>query len=443
MNAASPLSSRPIDRVLDQLDRVQQSGGGFTARCPAHDDRKNSLSVGEGDDGRVLIRCHAGVGCPPEQIVASLRLTIRDLFPDDGQPPRPAAAPAARRIVATYDYHAADGCQRFQVVRYEPKSFRQRQPDGNGGWIWNLRGIEDPPLYHPPELIAEPNRWVALCAGEKDADRVRSLGLLATTVPMGEGKPWRHSHSESLRGRKVVILADNDTVGDGHAHNVAQALQGVAEEVKVVTFPGLPVKGDVSDWLDLGHDKADLIRLMKDTPIWSPQAVSDMARGAEQVATLVVTSLADVQPEPVEWVWDQRIPKGKLSLFGGHPGIGKSTVLSAIAAKLSTGGRWPDGAPVASGNTLFLLAEDGLADTLRPRLDVHGADVSRIFAIQAVREPDGTQRLFHIERHLDLLRAEIITRSIALLVIDPLTAFMAKADRNSEGDVRDTLTPLA
>src|SRR5215218_1145942 len=125
-------TGRPIDRVLERLDNVRQHNGYFMACCPAHEDHEPSLSIDEGDDGRVLLRCFAG--CPTERIVASMDLTMRDLFPDNQPPHRLALASAPRRIVATYDYHDADGQLVFQVVRYEPKGFRQRRPDGNSGW---------------------------------------------------------------------------------------------------------------------------------------------------------------------------------------------------------------------------------------------------------------------------------------------------------------------
>jgi len=158
---------------------------------------------------------------------------------------------------------------------------------------------------------------------------------------------------------------------------------------------------------------------------------------------LLITPLSAVEPRDVAWLWPRWLARGKVHLCGGHPGDGKSTLLAALAATLSRGGAWPDGAPAPVGNALFLLAEDGVDDTLRPRLDLHGADVGRVFALQAVADPDGRHRVFSLERHLDLLREAVAERAVDLVVIDPVTSFMPKADRNAEGDVRDILTPLS
>jgi hypothetical protein len=141
----------------------------------------------------------------------------------------------ASEIEKTYDYRNADGKQLFQVVRYFPKGFRQRRPDGAGGWIWNLEGVERA-LYRLPELLAADEReTVYMVEGEKDADRLAALGLVATTNPEGARK-WRSEYTAALRGRHVAIVPDNDEAGLRHAELVASALRGVATSVKVVTL---------------------------------------------------------------------------------------------------------------------------------------------------------------------------------------------------------------
>jgi hypothetical protein len=170
-----------VDRFLEGLEGVKRSGDGWTARCPSHEDRHPSLSVGVGADGRVLLKCHAG--CTTEAIVDAhpRGLTIADLFErqDNG----------GRRIVATYDYRDEEGTLLSQAVRYEPKDFSQRRPDGNGDWIWNVEGVRRVP-YRLPELIAavEAGGTVYVAEGEKDADALAKAGVVATTSPMGAGQ---------------------------------------------------------------------------------------------------------------------------------------------------------------------------------------------------------------------------------------------------------------
>lgn len=157
---------------------------------------------------------------------------------------------AHNRVLEKYDYCSKDGTLLFQVERLEPKSFRQRRPDGNGGWIYNLNGVERV-LYHLPELLrAGPDRPVYIPEGEKDVETLRELGFVATCNPGGAGK-WSllaRGMNENLRGREVIILPDNDVPGHEHAEQVAGALHGVAGNVRILKLPDVPSKGDVSDW---------------------------------------------------------------------------------------------------------------------------------------------------------------------------------------------------
>jgi putative DNA primase/helicase len=151
------------------------------------------------------------------------------------------AIPHSSQIDAIYNYRDAGGNVLYQVVRFTGKRFQQRRPNGTGSWVWNLKGVQ-PVLYRLPELLAAPSdKPVFIGEGEKDADRLTALGLAATT-PMGAGK-WRSEYSETLRGRSVVILPDNDQPGIRHAIRVARLLVGIATGIKIVTLPNLPVKG--------------------------------------------------------------------------------------------------------------------------------------------------------------------------------------------------------
>jgi hypothetical protein len=148
-------------------------------------------------------------------------------------------------VVQRYDYTDADGVLLYQVLRYEPKDFRQRRPDGNGGWSWRLD--ERRVLYRWPELLKFPDATVFITEGEKDADRVATLGHCATTVTAGK---WTDECVKALAGRDVIILEDNDDAGRKKALVAAQALYATAKTIRLIALPGLKDKGDVSDWLD-------------------------------------------------------------------------------------------------------------------------------------------------------------------------------------------------
>lgn len=205
----NPAPTGRLRWVLTHFNGVKPSRDGWVALCPAHDDRNPSLSVSQAGNGRVLVHCHAG--CPFADVLAAAGLSPADLFP--GNPV----------IDATYDYRAEDGHLLYQVVRMDPKGFRQRIPDGQGGWQWKLGDVRRV-LYRLPELLAaDPSTPVFYPEGEKDVDRLVAVGLVATTHAGGAGK-WRPEFAESLRGRHVVVLPDNDTPGRVGARKVCEAL---------------------------------------------------------------------------------------------------------------------------------------------------------------------------------------------------------------------------
>lgn len=242
-----------------------------------------------------------------------------------------------RKIVETYDYRSAEGNVVYQGVRYDPKDFAQRRPDGRGGYIWNLDGVERV-LYRLPELLAaNGDETVYVPEGEKDVDPLAKQGLVATTNPQGAGK-WRDEYTAALKGRHVAILQDNDEEGRKHAEKVARLLYGEAASLKVVVLPDLPEGGDVSDWLNAGNSVDDLLRIVDETPQWEPpSSTADTPDQFDDVGTL----LSDVVEESVEWLWEGRIPLGKLTVIDGDPGTGKSALTADLAARVSTGRQMP------------------------------------------------------------------------------------------------------
>jgi hypothetical protein len=193
-----------------------------------------------------------------------------------------------------YNYHDAAGQLIYQVVRYYrdgQKMFYQRRPDGRGGWIKSLKGVQRV-LYHLPDVLravaeGEP---IYIVEGEKDAETLRLHGLTATTNTGGAGK-WRQSDAVYLKGADVVILPDNDEPGEQHAATVLLSLHGVARSVRVVRLPGLPPKGDVSDWLGAGHTIDELLELVagsaEATP--APKATEPRPAGGTVSARILAT----------------------------------------------------------------------------------------------------------------------------------------------------------
>ncbi|MHB9089952.1 MAG: DNA polymerase, partial [Chloroflexota bacterium] len=246
----------PIERVLARLENVRPSGDGKMAKCPAHDDATESLSICEKEDQLVLLHCFAG--CSHEEVLDAIGMEPRDLRPEGGQ----------EEPEAVYDYVDLEGNLQYQVVRFPGKKFRQRRPDGNGGYIWK-RGEVESLLYRLPDLVNADNACpVFVVEGEKDADTLSGLGLVATTNPGGAGK-WGKAYSQFLNGRSVVVVPDNDHPGRHHAEEVARSLEGIAKEVRILELDGLPNKGDVSDWTSAGGTADQLLALADAVdPIW-------------------------------------------------------------------------------------------------------------------------------------------------------------------------------
>lgn len=267
------MTSSPIELVLARLKGVRRCGNGYKARCPCHDDRRASLTVSEGEDGRALLHCHAS--CVTEDICRELGLTLKDLFPQAIEKRK-----SRGRIVATYDYRDGNGTLLFQAVRFDPKDFKQRRPNGNGGWIWNLNGTPRV-LYRLPELLrADPGQWVFVVEGEKDCDRLAAAGLVATTCPQGAGKWSSLADDSALNDRRIAVIADKDKAGRAHAADVVRRLRGRARELVVVEVPG--DGKDVSDWLDAGGDAAQLLALVASAPTTLQPAVRPQIQGNER-----------------------------------------------------------------------------------------------------------------------------------------------------------------
>lgn len=219
---------------------ARRSGAGWMAKCPAHEDSNPSLSIRE-DGGKILLRCHAG--CAQRDVIEALK--ARGLWETTSE------KAWARRLVATYDYTDAAGELLFQVLRFDPKDFRQRRPDGHGGWIWK-KGQQV--LYHLREVMESPIVFVV--EGERDVETLRSWGFVATTNAGGAKAPWLPQFTEALRGREVILIPDNDEPGRRRVLAIARALLGTAARIVVLELEGAK---DISDWFAAGHTETELI----------------------------------------------------------------------------------------------------------------------------------------------------------------------------------------
>lgn len=251
-----------IEDILDKLQKVKPSGKGYTALCPAHSDKNASLSITKDRNGKILLYCHAG--CEFSEIVDALGLKESDLFP-----PKPEDDESKFHYVGKpYQYTDENGTVLYEVLRKEDgkgnKRFLQRQPNGQGGWIWNMDGIQRVP-YHLPFIIKSvvAGSPVFIVEGEKDAMTLRNHQIVATCNAGGAGK-WLSSYAKWFKGARVILLPDNDITGCEHMMDVAKSLNGVATSIHYVQLPNLAPKGDVTDWLKT-HTKEELLKTVQQT----------------------------------------------------------------------------------------------------------------------------------------------------------------------------------
>src|SRR5262249_14880888 len=245
------------------------------------------------------------------------------------------------RKVAEHIYPDLKSKPYLKVAKYvlanRKKSFPQYHLE-NGQWV---KGKPEGPAipYRLPELLAAPpNATAEICEGEKDADNVAALGLIATTNPGGAGK-WTPDLTKWFTGfARANIYEDNDEAGRKHAAKVARELSSVVPDVRIITFRELPEHGDVSDWLKTGKTRDDLLARAEQAPKFA--ALESVCAADEDIATL-------------DWVWPGHFALKKIGLITGLPNEGKGVLLSDVMARITTGAAWPcNGGSAPLGNVI-------------------------------------------------------------------------------------------
>lgn len=404
-----------IDDIIPQLNKVKRSGSGYVACCPAHEDKHPSLSITPLEEGEVLVNCHAG--CTFEEIANQLNL------------PKPEKE--GKDILEIYDYQDASGNLVYQVVRFWPKNFKQRQADGT----WGLGGVERLP-YRLPQVrkAVEAGRRVFLVEGERDVHTLENLGFVATCNSGGAGK-WYSSMNKALESAHVVILPDNDEAGEKHAKHAKGELTEAAS-VEICRLPGLPPKGDVTNWVRAGGTAEELKQVVRQGGQSKHYTLLDAVRSVSRYKT-------EPMPEGIDYPWGtvnrktRGLRQGWFAILAGYPGAGKTSAALEIifnAAKREKSVLF---------NSLEMNAEEiGIRLTQRWGLDTdrlyRGAltDEDREAMDLAVNFPYYQNVELVSERKMSELESVVADRQPELVVVDYIGIMDMGRDTIQEGTTK-------
>ncbi|MDY6951017.1 MAG: AAA family ATPase [Thermodesulfobacteriota bacterium] len=418
------------------LQRVTKIGGQeYKAPCPFHEDKDPSFNFNN-QTGQYF--CH-GCGKKGDAIHFFAGINSLDTRRDFPKILKGIASDfnipldnEKRRLVKTYDYKDLEGKLLFQVCRYDPKDFRQRRPNGKG-WTWNLRGIE-PVLYCLSEIVKTPE--VIIVEGEKDADTLHGLGFIATTSPMG-AKKWRPEYNQYLRGKHVILCPDNDNEGREHMALVGSSLNGTVASLKMIELPGLPSKGDVSDWVGGFSDKTGaaekLAMMIEGAGPYEPPKKATLEDAVLESTDFRALDLPEKKMLLAPWLTEDA-----LGLDSGWRGAGKTWMALGILDAVTTGqpfGPWEPGDPVPC---LFLDGEMPVQDVrARLRDTDHGIERKAplyIYSDSYANQLGLPRAHLASEKWRTTMKRILLTRHIKLWVVDNLASLASGLDENSKKD---------
>lgn len=390
-------SARILDALSARDGRPRQSGGSWSAQCPAHEDRNPSLTVRQ-IEGMALVRCHREPPCETADVLGALGLALADLYDE----PRGASYPYTDRL----------GRLTRTVHRSPDKRFTQTGDTA-----------AQPLLYRLPQVVAavQAGTTVYLVEGEKDVHALEGLGAVATTSPMGASN-WGKVDRTPLCGAHVVVVPDQDEAGARYCRDVVSTLTDFAASVRL----GRPAVGkDAADHVAAGHTLDEL----------------DVRELPPTHRTVKLTPASAIKVRPVRWLWDGRVALGTLALLGGREGIGKSTVGYTLAADL-TRGRLPGVHAGTPRSVIVCATEDSWEHTIVPRLMAAEADLNLVYRVD-VATPEGADVSLSLPRDLGELERSARDVGAALILLDPLMSRLdANLDTHRDAEVRLALEPL-
>jgi len=437
------------EQIAKALGNAKRVGKGWLASCPlpmhgqGHGDKNPSLSISDGEDGKPLFKCHSG--CDQHELFAAIRdygllPEIEKRDPLASIKPLPALTPQV--LEHEWVYVDEDGeplfvKQRFKTGTAKGKDYRQmrcvKQPDGTHV---RFPGFKDTRLvpYRFPELLSAKTagRTIFLTEGEKAADALVSIGVIATSAHAGSGS-WPEEITQYFAGAVVIMVPDNDLAGWKYAHKVAAALVPVVKSLRILDLPVEAATDDAWEWVNvLGGTRQELVELAKLSPlirheddvttperlmaaakIVAPATPNATAPGNVHQETdktykpFKIESWQSVKDEPVNWLIEGVIPEKSFVALYGPPASFKSFIAMDIAECIASGRPWLGKEINGTGPVLYIAGEG------------HGGIGARIAAIkQHHNTPDSAQ--VYVVRSQINLRSSVDDFTALIVAIDEL-----------------------
>ena len=435
-----------LDELLTRFQGVKmQSGNGhYLALCPCHNDHKPSLDIKAGGKG-IVMNCPV-CGANGKAVMQALGLNVRELFYEQRQsrPLKPQGA----------DYFYSDRLKKTRFYFWNDK-----KQGYDKGFCWYHKVGENwekglpldksggkvvPPLYKQENITAaiRAGEPVYIAEGEKDVDTLTDkLGCFAVCSPHGAGKgklenKWDTEYNALFEGADAAILADNDEAGKALAEYIAAQLLPVAKSVKLpdlsFEWEGLKPKGDITDIYESEIPISG--KTIAETVSFRLRALTDYTAPltAEKQPPKYIR-LSDVESTETEWLWYPYIPLGKITLMTADPGTGKTFLALYLTAQVSTGRPfYGESAYHAPAVAVYQTAEDGVADTIKPRLEPMRPNFGNIYVFNEEKES-----LSLSSEYIEEIMQELHPK---LLIFDPLQAYLgANVDMHRANEVRPVL----
>ena len=427
-----------LNDIVSRFQSPKPNGNNsFMVRCPCHNDSTQSLSISE-KNGKILLNCFAG--CRTEDILHSAGLEMKDLFADKPSftTPKPP----------NVEYIYSDKLKKIRYYLFKngqwKKSFYWQHKDENGQWQKD-KGNCKVPLYKQ-DLLSDvpPEETVYIVEGEKDCDtmtdklhfRAVSAPNGATATKGGTKNKWNSDYNSLFNNLNVAIIPDNDEVGRAYAETIANELLPVAKSVKIVDlcneWENLKDKGDITDIYESEQPRDN--KTIAEIVSFKLSVLTDCTKPYERKVDMSkYIQLSSVESKSTDWLWYPYIPLGKITLMTADPGTGKTFLALYLAAQVSTGRPfYGESVYTAPQNVVYQTAEDGIADTIKPRLEPMRPNFENIYIFN-----EESESLSLSDDKIEQIMKDLHP---ALMIFDPLQAYLgADVDMHRANEVRPIL----